>query len=360
MIIDEVATKWDARRTESRVIPAAQDAVYRAVLDCDFVDAVRFNRMAKAAFAMRARIERIASALRGRARVSPPEPAALRLTDLPQHGWVKLGENPGLEFAFGAVGRFWGGETVWQKIDASEFAGFRTPGHAKIACNLLVQPRADGNTRVTYDVRTIATDPQSRRAFLRYWRVVSPMVGLIMRATLSVIARNVAAEGERDILLDRFMPEYEAFERHSIRIAAPADVVFAAASEMHLGQSRIVRAIFRAREVILGGSPGGISPSVLVAQTKALGWGVLAEVPAREVVMGAITQPWATNVVFRALAPTQFADHLEPGYVKIAWTLRADRLSDATSVFRTETRVAACDSVARSKFPLVLEDLFTR
>jgi len=31
----------------------------------------------------------------------------------------------------------------------------------------------------------------SRRGFLRYWRFVSPMVGVVMRSTLSVIARNV-------------------------------------------------------------------------------------------------------------------------------------------------------------------------
>jgi hypothetical protein len=36
--------------------------------------------------------------------------------------------------------------------------------------------------------------------------------------------------------------------------------------------------------------------------------------------------------------------------VKIAWTLRADPIGPAESVFRTETRVASTDADARAKF----------
>ena len=40
----------------------------------------------------------------------------------------------------------------------------------------------------------------------------------------------------------------------------------------------------------------------------------------------------------------------EPGYVKIAWTLRADPVSESQSVFRTETRAMTTDPPARAKF----------
>ena len=66
--------------------------------------------------------------------------------------------------------------------------------------------------------------------------------------------------------------------------------------------------------------------------------------------MGAVTQPWAANVVFRALEPEEFASFHDPGYAKIAWTLRADPVTATTSIFRTETRVLACGPLARSKF----------
>ena len=49
--------------------------------------------------------------------------------------------------------------------------------------------------------------------------------------------------------------------------------------------------------------------------------------PGREVVFGAVTQPWVTNVVFRALPPHEFAAFKEPGFVKIVWTLHAAPIS---------------------------------
>ena len=147
------------------------------------------------------------------------------------------------------------------------------------------------------------------------------------------------------------MPVYEVAERHHTFVRAPAEVVLATASDLDFEESRIVRTIFKGREYLLrGGRATSELPHGLLAKTKALGWGVLAEVPGREIVMGAVTQPWVANVQFRALVPEQFSSFQEAGYVKIAWTLRADPITPTTSIFRTETRVLACGSVARSKF----------
>ncbi len=51
------------------------------------------------------------------------------------------------------------------------------------------------------------------------------------------------------------MPVYDVVERHHVRIAAPADAVLAAACTQDLWQSRVTRAIFRAREIVLGATP---------------------------------------------------------------------------------------------------------
>lgn len=107
-----------------------------------------------------------------------------------------------------------------------------------------------------------------------------------------------------DSLLDRFMPAYEVVERHHVRIAAPAETTFSAACDMNLLQSAIVRGMFRGRELILGSKPEErLIQQGLVAQAKAWGWGVLAEEPGREIVFGAVTEPWLPNSVFRALPP---------------------------------------------------------
>lgn len=154
-----------------------------------------------------------------------------------------------------------------------------------------------------------------------------------------------------DPLLEQFMPEYEVVERHQVHVMAPAEVTFSAAAEADLQQSMIIRGIFRARELILGAQPDAVSrPKGLLAEMQSLGWRVLAEKPGLEVVVGAVTQPWLANVVFRGLPPDEFRAFQGPDCVKIVWTLRADPVGPAESVFRTETRVATTDPTARRKF----------
>jgi hypothetical protein len=163
------------------------------------------------------------------------------------------------------------------------------------------------------------------------------------------LRRPVSDEG--DTLLDRFMPAYDVVERHQERIAAPVEITFAALCGVDPQQSALVRAIFRGRQLILGSkADSSPRPRGLVAWTQTLGWNVLAEIPGREVVLGAVTQPWKANVVFRGLAPDTFADFKEPDYVKIVWNLRADPVGLNVSIARTETRVATTDPAARRKF----------
>ena len=160
--------------------------------------------------------------------------------------------------------------------------------------------------------------------------------------------------GPSDPLLDRFMPQFEVEERHSAHIDAPADVTFRAAQNIDFDQSSVARVLFfvrtlpsriRGREAEPSAKPEGF-----LAQTLALGWGKLAEVPGRRIVMGAVTQPWKGEVVFRTIPPDAFKAFQEPGYVKIIWTLSVDPLGASSSLFHTETRVVATDAVARKLF----------
>jgi hypothetical protein len=185
------------------------------------------------------------------------------------------------------------------------------------------------------------------------------LAGAAAGGYMALVARAWALYGhprpgtiaDEDPLLDRFMPAYDVAERHAIHVNAPAALALAAAREADLLRSPLVRAIFRARELVLGATPDDTPrPRGLLAETQALGWRVLAETPDHEVIVGAVTQPWLPNVTFRGLEPDAFRTFAEPGFVKIAWTLRADATSDRTSIFRTETRVAATDDSSRRKF----------
>jgi hypothetical protein len=158
---------------------------------------MRRSRIVRGLFAVRAAGERLAAIARRRP-VATPEVPVLRLAEMRNAGdWVRLAECPPNEFAFGAIGRFWGGETVWEEIESSEFIAFNEPGYAKIAANLSLRAFGDERTLLSYEARTHATDDRARRAFLRYWRFASPGAGFVMRAALRVIADEVRASRAR-------------------------------------------------------------------------------------------------------------------------------------------------------------------
>ncbi len=190
-ILDELLPRYDATCVESRIVHAPIAVVYDAAVDFDFLTVPQRHLTTRTLFAIRSAIEKVLLTLHLAARSATHKRADMRLRDLPFTGeWVQLGAQKPNEFAFGAVGRFWSGETSWACIAATEFARFRRDGYARIGCHFLLEEQPDGTTLLTYEARTSATDPYSRTAFLRYWRVASPLVGLIMRATLADIAHE--------------------------------------------------------------------------------------------------------------------------------------------------------------------------
>jgi hypothetical protein len=154
-----------------------------------------------------------------------------------------------------------------------------------------------------------------------------------------------------DALLDRFMPSYDVAERHETVVHAPAPATWAAAQALDLHRSLLIRAIFAGRELILRSAPRAkAEPRPFLTEIRQLGWVVLAEDPGRELVMGAVTQPWEANVKFRGLPAGAFAGFKEPGYAKIAWTLAVEPRDSESCVFSTETRVATTDPASRVRF----------
>jgi hypothetical protein len=156
-----------------------------------------------------------------------------------------------------------------------------------------------------------------------------------------------------DALLDQFIPDPEVDEYHQLEVDAPAPITFAVAKAMDLQASPVVRGIFwlRAVPAMLRGQPSGRQgPRGLLEETLALGFGVLAEKPDHEIVVGTYTQPWHQQVTFHPLPPAAFPRFNEPGYVKIVWTLAAEPLGPDRSRFVTRTRVVTTDPVARRRF----------
>jgi hypothetical protein len=197
MLLDRLLPDYDATRVDHRIVAGEQDAVYRAVMQADFMRAWSDSPAVRVLFGARQSVERVTAAARGRQVESPEEPAGMRVADVPSHGeWVLLGEDAPNEVAFGAIGRFWSGETTWEQIDAADFGAFDRAGFGKIACNFSLRPYGSGRTLVSYEARTQATDEGARRGFMRYWRPLAPFIGVVMRSQLRVIA-DQATDAQR-------------------------------------------------------------------------------------------------------------------------------------------------------------------
>lgn len=196
MLLDRLMPDYDATRIEHRVISGDLEAVYVAVREADFVETWRESAAVRLLFGARALVERALSFLRGRPAPQAPAPESMRLADMPTSGeWVLLDEDPPHEVSFGAIGRFWAGETAWDEIDAAEFASFDRPGRARIACSFTLRPYGDRATLVSYECRTKGTDAASTKAFLRYWRALSPFIGVVLRTQLGVVAARASDTG---------------------------------------------------------------------------------------------------------------------------------------------------------------------
>ncbi|UXA17017.1 hypothetical protein [Mycobacterium sp. SMC-4] len=182
MLIETVMPDFDVRMVEHVVVDADPAATFGAARALDFLT-------------VRTPLLTLSMWIRGlperwhRRRAAPPQ----RLTLVPEMGlpgWLLLGERPEREIAFGAVGTFWQPTIRWRDVPVEDFGAFDEPGWGKIAANFTVTPYGERSTLLSYECRTVITDPASRQRFLLYWWLIRPFVGHIMRATLETIKAN--------------------------------------------------------------------------------------------------------------------------------------------------------------------------
>ncbi|SDX75442.1 hypothetical protein SAMN05216215_1014159 [Saccharopolyspora shandongensis] len=179
--VDDFAARYDVGAAEHLVVDAPPEVVYRSLRHLDLLTIG--SRTADLAMWVRGLPERL------KRRVPPRAPTRLTYDDLCASGdWVLLGERPGQEVVFGAVGRFWTPIVRMEEVTAEEFAEYGKPGRGKIVASFSVRPYGRRGSLATYDIRTTLDDPITRRIFALYWRTVSPFVKSIMRATLRAAA----------------------------------------------------------------------------------------------------------------------------------------------------------------------------
>jgi hypothetical protein len=168
------------------------------------------------------------------------------------------------------------------------------------------------------------------------------------------------ADSERvaSTILDRLVPTFQAVERHSAMIAASADQVWAALSQVTTGELRLFRLLMGVRVL-----PGRLvrSPRARFdADEPLLGWAVrfgftvLGEDARRELVFGAIGQPWRLaggRGMVAVVDGNDFAAFDRAGYAKMPANFRLDPIAGGSAIqLTTETRVACTDPTSARRF----------
>jgi len=165
------------------------------------------------------------------------------------------------------------------------------------------------------------------------------------------------AERSAATVLDRLMPSFQAAERHSATIAASADQVWAALAEVTIGELRLFRLLMGLR--VLPGRLRGSPRARFDADEPLLGWAVrfgftvLGEEVRRELVVGAIGQPWRLGGGhgMAVAGGEDFAAFDQAGYAKMAANFRLAPIVGGRAIrLSTETRVACTDASSARRF----------
>jgi hypothetical protein len=190
LLIDSAMPAYDAVIAEHMVVAAGPATTFAAARELDLLTV--HSPLLDASMWIRG----LPARLTGHAVTTAPK--IVIATDMGLPGWTFLGERSNREIAFGAIGRFWKPTIEWLDVPVADFRGFDEPGWGKIAANFSMLPYDVSATLLTYECRTVTTDPESRRRFLGYWHLIRPFVGHILRATLRQIAANAEGSTARD------------------------------------------------------------------------------------------------------------------------------------------------------------------
>jgi hypothetical protein len=155
------------------------------------------------------------------------------------------------------------------------------------------------------------------------------------------------------MLIDSFMPLPEVSEKHAVEIAASSAEVYDALWTTDLGGSPVIKGLMGLRTLpsrLLGSEKTKASQRITLQVLIDAGFGVLAEEPGREIVLG-ITGPfWRPLGNTLPFNKTDFDGPVRPRVARAVWNFNAQQIGEKHTILTTETRVSCGDAASRLKF----------
>lgn len=162
------------------------------------------------------------------------------------------------------------------------------------------------------------------------------------------------------MLIDNFLPTYEASERHQISIAAPPHRVYRAIKTADLGGHPVIKTLMGLRAL-----PGWFAtPRAARARAQQSretsrvtldvmlrrGFVQLAEEPDRELVLGIVGRFWRPSGNIDVTDAVRFREPLGPGRAQAVWNFTLTPAGEQRTLLTTETRIHCADAAALRSF----------
>lgn len=175
LIIEKFLPVVDIVESRSILVEASPEATYQALKRLDFAEVPSLLMRALTAIGM------VAVNRARRQRGLSPLSRKLTLETMKQLGRVILADVPGREIVIGVIERPGDIDSMIERRTKKEFEAFDCPGHIKAAASFQMAPHGEGQTLLTYEVRTRATDTGTRRRLFMMDRITAALSRFAMR-----------------------------------------------------------------------------------------------------------------------------------------------------------------------------------
>jgi hypothetical protein len=157
-------------------------------------------------------------------------------------------------------------------------------------------------------------------------------------------------------LIDAFAPNPDAVETHRIEIVASCETVYQTLWTTNLGSSPVVKGLLALRslpELIVAPQHRRRANRAITLRTLIeAGFGLLAEEPGREVVLGIAGRFWRPTGNLVPFHPENFQGPVPLGLARAVWNFTVREAEGRRTLLSTQTRIVCGDAASRRKFRL--------
>lgn len=166
----------------------------------------------------------------------------------------------------------------------------------------------------------------------------------------------LVTSADEPLLLDSYLGEYDVAEVHACIVSGDVKATWEAIRNADFASIPVVRSLLMLRSLpgrlraIKSGEAAPAPPPFSLGDMPRVGFQLLGERPA-EIAFGFVGKPWKVGAEQPlAIGGDDFAAFSDPGYAKVAFSIRARPYGTHRTLITTETRTATTDAASRRRF----------